>query len=217
MATDSTRTAGFTLLEMLVVLVIAGLALTLTTQALGQYQRAQARAIASERIGREVRLSEAWFRDSVRGLYPAAPKNSEAGRPAMLGSGNVAVAFTGDTEGFTGVTLAPVLAGQGIPVVQTWRIVRASRDLPRLELEEEGKRLRLVLPRAGDMRLHYVDPEGKLHAQWPPKLGLWRQLPEAIVLETLPEADGTGGGLIASAVLGPRDPLDTSYEDAPEG
>ena len=42
----SERAAGFTLLEMLVVLLIAGMALALTTQALGQYQRAHSRAIA---------------------------------------------------------------------------------------------------------------------------------------------------------------------------
>ena len=68
----SDRAHGFTLLEMLVVLLIAGIALALASQALGQYQRAHTRAIASERLGREQRLSELWFRDSVRGLFPAA-------------------------------------------------------------------------------------------------------------------------------------------------
>lgn len=215
---DSAR--GFTLLEMLVVLVIAGMALALTTQALGQYQRAQTRAVASERAGREYRLSEAWFRDSVRGLYPAASRDAEAARSTTkLGLGDVAPVFAGTAQGFTGITLAPVLAGQGIPVAQTWRIVRDRAGIARLELDEEGKSVMLSLPRAGDMRLHYVDPEGKLHDQWPPKLGTWKQLPEVVVLELLPEADGSGGALIASAVLGPRDPLgpmESAYEYAPD-
>jgi len=216
----SDRARGFTLLEMLVVLLIAGMALALTTQALGQYQRAQTRAIANERAGREYRLSEAWFRDSVRGLYPAAPRDAQAARSTTrLGMGAGAPVFTGTSEGFTGVTLAPVLAGQGVPVLQVWRSVRDRNGVTRLELEEEGKTLQLSLPRAADMRLHYVDPEGKLHAQWPPKLGLWKQLPEAVLLELLPEVDGPAGSLIASAVMGPRDPLDpqeTAYEPSNE-
>lgn len=207
-ATDPAR--GFTLLEMLVVLIIAGMALALTTQALGQYQRAHTRAIASERAGREYRLSEAWFRDSVRGLYPAAP--GDAGAPGLASKADAAPVFAGTAQGFTGVTLAPVLAGQGIPVVQTWRTVRGGTGIARLELEEDGKSLVLSLPRASEMRLHYVDPEGKLHDQWPPRLGTWKQLPDAVLLELLPDADGTGGALIASAVLGPHEPLEIRFE-----
>lgn len=216
----SDRAGGFTLLEMLVVLLIAGMALALTTQALGQYQRAQTRAVANERAGREYRLSEAWFRDSVRGLYPAASKDAQASRSTtQLGMTGGAPVFEGTAQGFSGVTLAPVLAGQGVPVLQVWRSVRDQNGMTRLELEEEGKTVQLSLPRARDMRLHYLDPDGKLHEQWPPRLGLWKQLPEAVLLELIPEAGGTGGALIASAVMGPRDPLDpleTAYEPSNE-
>lgn len=216
----SERARGFTLLEMLVVLLIAGMTLALITQALGQYQRAQTRAIANERAGREHRLSEAWFHDSVRGLHPDAPSDAQAARATTrLGMGTGAPVFSGSANGFTGVTLAPVLAGQGVPVLQTWRSVRDRNGVTRLELEEEGKTLQLSLPRAREIRLHYLDPEGKLHEQWPPRLGLWKQLPEAVLLELLPETGGPGGAMIASAVLGPRDPLDpqeTAYEPANE-
>lgn len=216
---SSERAHGFTLLEMLVVLVIAGMALALTTQALGQYQRAHSRAIASERAGREYRLSDAWFRESVRGLYPAASMVTAATRGTRTpGDAAAAPAFKGTAEGFTGVTLAPVLGGQGAPVRQAWRVVRDSAGNPRLELEEQGESLALSLPRASQMRLHYADPSGELHDQWPPTLGVWKQLPEVVILELVPEADGSGGGLIASAVLGPHDPLgplDTAYEYGP--
>jgi len=213
----SDRARGFTLLEMLVVLLISGMALALTTQALGQYQRAQTSAIASERAGREYRLGESWLRNSVRGLYPAASEADLARRStAVLGADAAVILFQGESDGFTGVTLAPVLAGQGVPTRQAWRIQREADGIDRLTVEEQGQTLSLSLPRSAGLQLHYLDPEGKLHDRWPPRLGIWKQLPEAVVLEMAPEAGGSGQGtLIASAVMGPRDPL-KFYENAYE-
>lgn len=206
----SDQARGFTLLEMLVVLLIAGMALTLTTQALSQFQRAHDRATASERAGREHRLSEAWFRESVRGLYPPARHAGEAVRPGEDG------VFSGTTDGFTGTTLSPVLAGQGQPVVQTWRISRDPGGRARLSLEEAGQLLTLSLPGEGDLRLHYLDGEGDIHDQWPPRLGTWKQVPDAVLLEL---DAGTGDSkLVVAAVLGPGDPLtplERAFEYAP--
>lgn len=206
--TISDRASGFTLLEMLVVMLIAGMALMLTTQALGQYRRAHSSAILSERTGREFRLSEAWFRESIRGLHPA-------GAPA---DGSADARFAGTPEQCSGITLAPVLAGQGVPVAQTWRIASDGAGNPRLELEEDGKSLVLSLPRASRMLLHYMDSRGVLHDRWPPRLGQWKELPDAVLLELVPEPDGSGGGLIGSAIAGPLDPLghlDSAYEYDP--
>lgn len=202
------RDRGFTLLEMLVVMVIAGMALLLTTQALGQYQRAHTRAIASERNGREQRMSEAWFRASVRSLQASAPATPAAAADAT------APVFSGDALGFEGVTLAPVFEEQGTPIAQRWRIVSdAAGD--HLELVEGDNELRLSLPRADRLRLHYLDPEGALHDAWPPSTGVAQQLPAAIVLEMTSSAAGASQ-LVAAAVLGPRDPMRIPYEDAPE-
>lgn len=202
--TSDRRPRGFTLLEMLVVMLIAGMALLLTTQALGQYQRAHTRAIASERSGREQRSSEAWFRDSVRGLLAPSPAAGEA-----AGRG-----FEGDSRGFEGTTLAPVLLGQGIPASQRWRIVSTPGG-DRLELEEAGSTTVLALPASGDLRLHYLDAKGAAHDRWPPALGAWPVLPSAVVLELSPAPGTRQGALIAAAVLGPLDPLQVPYEDEP--
>jgi len=209
------RGRGFTLLEMLVVLFIAGVALALASQALGQYQRAHTRAIASERLGREQRLSEEWFRASMRSLLATAGSADARAsiRFGMEGAGTPA--FHGDRDGLEGVTLSPVLGRQGTPVPQSWRIVRNGVRVD-LQLEESGKTVVLSLPRARDMRFHYLGPDGKLEDEWPPRLGAQVQLPEAVLVELVPEADGTGGGLVASEILGPHDPLDVPYEYAPE-
>jgi prepilin-type N-terminal cleavage/methylation domain-containing protein len=208
--------AGFTLLEMLVVLLIAGMALALTTQALGQYQRAYARASASEQAGREYRLSESWFRDSVRALS-AAP---DVALPGVDTHGSAPAdqpppVFVGRSDGFSGLTLAPVLAGQGVPVVQAGRVVRGPGGRDTLELREEGHRLLLSLPGNGRLQLHYLDDAGDLHAQWPPAMGTWPQLPGTVVLELVPGNDGMGTALVVAAVMGPRDPMTLPYEPEP--
>ena len=215
------RARGFTLLEMLVVLLISGMALALTTQALVCARWYWPSAIASERAGREYRLSESWFRNSVRGLYPAASEEDLSRRSkAVLGGDAEVILFEGESDGFTGVTLAPVLAGQGVPTSQEWRIKREADGIDRLTLVEHGETLTLSLPRSEGLQLHYLDPEGKLHDRWPPRLGIWKQLPEAVVLQMTPNAAGSGTGiLIASAVMGPRNPLksyENAYEDSSE-
>lgn len=215
-ASESACAAGFTLLEMLVVLLIAGMALTLTTQALGQFQRAHARASASEQAGREYRLSEAWFRDSVRALTAAADTGTVVADTRRVGSPDEPSAvFKGRSDGFGGLTLAPVLAGQGIPVVQAWQVISGPAGTEVLELREEGQRVLLSLPGSGRLHLHYLDDEGKLHEQWPPALGAWPQLPAAVVLELAPGPDGIGAATVVAAVTGPRKPLVLPYEPEP--
>ena len=204
---DLRSTAGFTLLEMLVVMLIAGMALLLTTQALGQYQRAHTRAIASERVGREQRSSEAWFRDSVRGLQALAPASGM--------EADASPAFEGDARGFHGTTLAPVLQPQGVPTPQRWRIAARPAGTEALELEEAGSTIVLSLPAAAALRLHYVDAHGALHDRWPPALGAWPQLPEAIVLELAPAPGAARAELIAASVLAPRNPIEAPFEYAP--
>lgn len=202
----TSRTAGFTLLEMLVVLLITGMAMALTFQVLGQFQRAHARVGASERTTREQRLSDAWFRESVQGLYPAAdPATVEAGLSTWLEKAELEPVFSGDADGFTGVTLSPVWAGQGIPTVQHWKIIRAPAGA-RLELMESGSpslQLQLRLPHADEMRFLYLDTAGKSYSQWPPAKGQETQLPASIVLEL--QNKGSPVFLIAAAIRGPRD------------
>lgn len=206
------RARGFTLLEMLVVMLIAGMALALTTQALGQYQRAHARALASERSGRELRLAEAWFSDAVRGLYPAGT-NAESRQQMAFGKAAATIPFKGEANRFSGTTLAPVFAGQGVPVDQTWQLVAGPDGMPRLRMDEETKTVDLPLPRAARAEFQYLDAGGKWHAQWPPALGQWPQLPEAIVLSLAPlPGDAASGGTIVAAVMGPRTPYRNPFE-----
>lgn len=208
--------AGFTLLEMLVVLLIAGMAMALTVQALGQYRRAHASATASERAGRAYRLGESWWRDSVRALV-AAPVTVDTATDFDIDAlkDRPSPVFAGRSDGFSGLTLAPVLAGQGVPVVQRWQVAPGPAGTEVLELYEQDRRLLLSLPGQGGLRFHYLDEDGQVHRQWPPAKGVWRQLPAAVVLEVQPGRDGEGGHTLVAAVMGPREPMQRPYEPEP--
>ena len=205
---------GFTLLEMLVVLLIAGMALALTSQALSQYKRAYERVSASTQGGREYRMAERWFRESVSGLHPVGNPR-QTGTIQMqnvVASPEDALAFRGDERGFSGLTLLPVLAGQGIPTLQKWGITPNRLGNDALTLDEEGKALTLPFPDSGQLTLHYLDAKGNPHAQWPPaQQGTWPQLPAAIML-----ALGGSGAVIMAPVTGPQEPMVIPYEYAPD-
>ncbi|WP_024868650.1 prepilin-type N-terminal cleavage/methylation domain-containing protein [Pseudoxanthomonas suwonensis] len=191
--TRRSRATGFTLLEMIVVLVITGMAVALSFQALGQWMRAE-RAIAESGASmRETVLAESWVRDSLRGLVPAEDP-----------------VFSGGSDRIAGVTLAPLLSDQGGFTPVEWQ-VEVDANGGWLRLEERGHSVRLPLPDAAGARFSYFDQEGKVHEQWPPALGLHEQLPAAIAL-TL-ETDGAPARVWLAAPAGERNPSPQYFQD----
>lgn len=187
--------SGLTLLEMMVVLMIAGMALALGYQSLAQWRRAEASISGLGGDLRQERLAQQWFESSLRGLLPVE-----------------AVAFSGDAGHLSGITTRPVLASQGGASVVEWRI---DPQAPALLLEEDGKSLRLPLA-TGTTRFAYLDQEGKEHDQWPPKLGLHPHLPAAIALVQQP-ADGQRSRYWLAAIAGKPDPAENlMYEPETE-
>lgn len=158
------RVSGLTLLEMIVVMMIAGMALALGFQSLGQWRRAEM-AIAG--VGTSIRqdaLMESWFSGSIQALTPIeeAP-------------------FAGSRDSLSGVTLAPVLATQGGSTPVSWS-VEDKGDGIQLMLREHGVETRFPLPRAQSAHFVYLDNEGKEHEQWPPALGMADALPASVAL-----------------------------------
>lgn len=173
---------GLSLLEMLVVLVISGMALLLTSQAIGQYQRAQASVLHSERSGREYRLSEAWWRDAVRGIQ-APPEGP----------------LEGDSKGFTATTLSPLLGATGTPVEQLWQTAFAEDGGWALAVTEGSEQVVLVFRENSEVQFRYLDAQGEFHDRWPPILGEHAPLPEAIAaVWSGDEASSDGRTLIAN-------------------
>ena len=158
------RPSGLTLLEMMVVLLIASMAVTLGFQSLGQWQRANAAIAEVSGASQQVTLTEAWLEGSLRSLIPLkdAP-------------------FKGDARQLSGVAVQPVQSHQGGATEVQWQIQRDGNGV-RLFLQEPDKPLFLPLPNVTDAAFAYLDAEGKTHDQWPPALGLHDHLPTAILL-----------------------------------
>lgn len=113
------QSTGFTLLEMLVVVLLVSLLASLLMQGFvymsGTYhavERRQARAQQQE-------LLEGWLRDSVHGIVNGV--DGEFGKDAL---------FSGDASSFSGVSLSP-LAGlhQGFPTKISWSIEREGNQI----------------------------------------------------------------------------------------
>lgn len=158
--------AGFTLMETLVMLVLVSFAVLLMFQMLGTYRIARERFIAqSGHVDRQA-LFDAWFADSVHGLYPVEGED-----------------FSGDGRRFAGTTLNPLYASAGAPVAVEWSLDRAADGAWSVSYAEGGK-ARWILPMADatDVRFVYLDGAGAERERWPPPQGIQGGLPGGIAL-----------------------------------
>lgn len=190
--------AGFTLMETLVMLVLVSFAVLLMFQILGSYRVARERV--GERVGQLDRraLFDDWFMDSVKGLHPD--------RDAP---------FKGTSTQFSGQSLNPLFAAPGAPIPLQWTLNQAGDGQWQVEYSEDGKaRWSLPLADTREVRFVYLDDQGKQHDSWPPDLGLQEGLPAAVAL--LQTGDGPMRTRVA-AVHGPllpreQDPFQLEQE-----
>lgn len=187
---------GFTLMEMLVTLVLIGFATMLMFQMLGSYKVARERVQAQAGVIDRQALFQAWFRDSVHGLY-AAPK----------------LHLEGSGEQFSGTTLNPLYALEGTPTAIAWRLRKVADGSTEVVYSESGKeRWSLLLQGVAGAHFIYVDGASKQTDQWPPKLGLVN--PEGLPALIGLVREGTGEGVSQlAAVLGPLQPPKRLYGD----
>jgi len=182
---------GFTLVEMLVVLLIVGMVGGLLFEGAAQVMGMQARLERQLTRLRGEALHADWLRQAVQGLQPDYADGKQI--------------FKGSPRGFSGLTTNPLSAGYGAlqPFVVTLRHDAAHNSM--LLGYGSGSSASVLLSWPGDQgRLRYLDARGEAHEDWPPPLGLWPQLPRAITLEG--QRDGAPW-LIAAAHFGPTWPI----------
>ena len=147
--------AGLSLLEMLVVLVMASLLATLLIQGLGFFlsssgtaQRHASRAAAAQQ-------QQHWFASSVRGVVPYLDPQR---------------AFAGDAETFAGITLEPLASESGLPRAIRWTVEPDGESVRYAESgdSESGAVAWTVLRAPGAaLRFQYADRAGDWHGNWP--------------------------------------------------
>ena len=147
-------TAGFTLMEMLVTLVLISFATMLMFQMLGSYRVARERVQAQSGVIDRRALFQSWMQDSVRGLY--------------ITNG---LTFAGDARDFSGTTLNPLYGDAWVPTRIAWRLLSDGDGYSIAYVEDGRERWRRQLLGVQRSRFVYLDAAGKAHDAWPPKLG----------------------------------------------
>lgn len=187
---------GLTLLEMLVVLLIASMAIAIGFQSLGQWRRANEAITRVNGAIQQTSLTEAWFESSVSSLIPVDKHP-----------------FKGSSQRLVGTLTQSVQFHQGGAIDASWAIGTDAGQAV-LTVTEDGKPLALPLANVQSAQFAYLDKDGKLHEQWPPRLGLHANLPETVLLEL--NMDDGRTQWWAGTIGGARNPYFNPFEPSLE-
>jgi len=167
--TANSKQTGFTLIEVLVVLIIVGMVSGILFQALERAYRLQ------DRFGLEIfkvqqgQMAADWYRQTVQGLHPDYPKGGSE--------------FWGSSQEFSGLTSNPLSNEYGALTKITWKI-RNNLKNGTSELHYlEGVREETVLSwRGNKAKFIYLDEKQAQYDSWPPPMSMTTQIPQLIEL-----------------------------------
>lgn len=165
------RSQGFTLLELLVVLIITTLTTLLLFQGLGFVMQLREQLLNQFEEAHRGQIQEHWFRSSTAAIVPAY---EDIPNPAI---------FKGEANQFKGLTIAGLDADHGVPVEFAWEL-NTENDVTTLIYRNAQKQGWAVLSWRGDLgKFNYLANDGQWHEQWPPNnFGVQPpQLPRAIL------------------------------------
>ena len=202
--------SGFTLLEMLVVLVLVALVVGLLFEGLGRVADLRLRLARHLDSALDSAIVASWFRSSVTAMLPDQDGATNA--------------FRGGPAEMSGLTLQPLDQPTGAVVAFGWRLApEPSSGLVRLSYRGADGRWREISAWPGSgARFLYAGPDGEWREEWPPPLGAGRtplgrvvemrqpQLPRFVRLEggSGPEAWSTAAA-VAGTTMAPLSVTDT--------
>jgi len=190
---------GFTLVEVLVVLVITALLSSLLLQALSHVYRLQARFGAQIDQSQGGAMRADWFRQLLQGLqadYADGPQR-----------------FTGGTGRIEGLSSTGLSATGGAPLPFTLEILPGAAGGGQLRYRAGAAQLELISWNgAGRAEFAYLDAAGAEYAHWPPAsvapaAGRTPAPPPQLPATVLLKWPGNSGGraLLVAVVRGDRD------------
>ena len=161
---------GFTLIEVLVVLILFGMISSILFQALQQSYKLQDR-FGTELFGEQQgQMAIDWYRQTVQSLLPDAPDGGHL--------------FHGEPQKFSGLSSNPLSADYGVPTPITWQIRNNLHNATVELIYVDGSRETPILNwRSKAARFVYFDDKRSPHDNWPPELGAYNQLPSQIQLQ----------------------------------
>ena len=175
--------AGLSLLEMLVVLVLASLLATLLVQGLGFFLSSSDAVRRHANRAAEAHQQQHWFASSVRSMTPYLDPQR---------------AFAGDGASFAGITLEPLASEPGLPMPVRWSIEPDGESVRYAELggAQADATAWTVLRAPGEtLRFEYADQAGGWHPSWPQAAAAREWIPGQVRLV------GAGGRTLLSARL----------------
>ena len=182
------RGAGFTILEVLVVLIIVGLVASSMFEAMSRLNDVRGRLSPFMAESEKIALMNSWFRTAVNDIVP----DQEYGKNL----------FKGAPRSFSGLTLGPLAGDPGAPSPFQWDLVYDSLH-NRTVLRYTGFDQQVIEVRGwrGDQtQFAYLGPDLTWSENWPPGIQKSKQLPLAIRLYAPEE-----GSTIVAAVRGEKE------------
>jgi prepilin-type N-terminal cleavage/methylation domain-containing protein len=188
---------GFTLIEMLVVLVLTAIVVGIVFEGLGRVADLRVRLARHLDGALDETISGSWFRGSVAALQPDYI--------------NAPDAFRGGATEMSGLTLRPIDLPAGAATPFAWRLLPDASGTTRLSYRGADQAWREVASWTGaGARFLYAGPDGEWRSDWPPPLSGGStplgsvvsrdrpQLPRFVKLES----GGAENRTIAASVLG---------------
>lgn len=165
---------GFTLIEILVVLIITGFIVAILLQSLHQVFRLQTHFGSEIFNTQRGAMYTDWFRQSINSLMSVHEDSKQK--------------FSGEQRQMSGLTLSPLDQESGALAPFIWRLEFDPRSgQTGLYYGDAGGKqpaLPILAWQGNSGRFIYMDAENEAHDSWPPFLGKWPQLPKAIYLES---------------------------------
>lgn len=190
---------GFTLLEMLVVLVLTALVVGIVFEGLGRVADLRVRLARHLDGALDAAITGSWFRSSL-----AALQTDLQGAPDV---------FRGGPQEMSGLTLKPVDLPAGAPAAFAWRLTAdAASATTRLGYRGADGAWREIAAWPGTgARFLYAGPDGEWRDEWPPPLSggstplgqvVSRQRPQLPRFVRLEGGTGAEARSIVATILG---------------
>lgn len=169
---------GFTLLEMMVVLVIVSLISVLLMQGFGFVVGLQERIRTQLVKVQNIELKEQWFRLVVRSII----REEREGNPS----------FKGETDRFAGTSIQPLGQQIGTPTSIEWLIKYNGEISILYYVESDSEPIKIMAWRNSEQVFRYLDESGNLYDSWPPDAleGIGKYSTSSVEDESYPLPEG---------------------------